>query len=182
LTPDPTHARRAAFVVERGSGRPIHVLGNDVIVKISSRDTGGAFTVFEGRTRPLAGPPLHRHSAQDEWWHILEGEYKFEVDGREIHASAGDTVFAPRGSRHTFQNIGTTLGRTLTTVVPGGVDEFFEELETAAPRGAVPDPSKMLPVFEKYGQELLGPPLAAGRTRTSGAGQETRPTIFVRTY
>ena len=150
---------REAIVVQNGAGRPIHVLGNEVMIKISSRDTDGAFTVFEGYTRPLQGPPLHRHRSHDEWWYILEGEYKFEVDGREIYARAGDTVFAPRGSVHTFQNIGTQSGRTLTTAVPGGIDLFFEELETAARRGAVPDRAKMLPIFEKHEQELLGPPL-----------------------
>jgi mannose-6-phosphate isomerase-like protein (cupin superfamily) len=159
--PIPSDAQLDAFTVACGNGRPIHVLGNDAIIKISSRDTGGAFTVFEGQTQPLAGPPLHRHCNQDEWWYILEGEYKFEVDGREIYAGAGATVFAPRGSRHTFQNIGTTPGRTLTTVIPGGIDLFFEELEAVAPRGAIPDPAKIMPIFKKYDQELLGPPIRA---------------------
>ena len=153
--------RRDGFAVEKDGGRPVHVIGAELTIKISSRDTGGAFAVFEGRTPPLQGPPLHRHEDQDEWWYIVEGDYRFEVDGQEIHASAGATVFAPRGSRHTFQNIGTVTGRTVTTVVPGGVDLFFEELETAAPRGTVPDPAKMMPIFEKHHQELLGPPLGA---------------------
>jgi hypothetical protein len=69
-------------------------------------------------------------------------------------------VFAPRGSRHTFQNIGATPGRTITTVVPGGLDLFFEELEGAVPRGTDLDPAKVVPIFEKHGLELLGPPLA----------------------
>lgn len=157
----PANARRDAFMVESGEGRPIHVAGGDVTIKISSRDTGGAFAVFEGRMPPLGGPPLHLHRDQDEWWYVLEGEFLFEVDGQEIYARAGATVFAPRGSRHTFQNIGTTPGRMITTVVPGGLDIFFEELETAAPRGTVPDPAKIVPIFEKHGLELLGPPLSA---------------------
>jgi hypothetical protein len=49
-------------------------------------------------------------------------------------------------------------------VVPGGLDLFFEELDKALPRGAAPDPATMLPIFEKYGQELLGPPLGARQT------------------
>ena len=159
--PVPENQRREAFVVERGEGRPIHVIGEDVSIKISSRDTVGAFAVFEARTRPLSGPPLHVHYDQDEWWYVAEGEYRFEVDGKEIYASAGATVFAPRGSRHTFQNIGAAPGRTITTVVPGGLDLFFEELEAAAPRGTVPVPAKLLPIFQKYNLELLGPPLAA---------------------
>src|SRR5437899_3119853 len=114
--PVPTNARRDAFVMERNDGRPVHVMAVELTIKISSRDTGGAFAVFEGQTPPLQGPPLHVHRDEDEWWYILEGEYLFEVDGQEIHASAGDTIFAPRGSRHTFQNIGTAPGRTITTV------------------------------------------------------------------
>ena len=167
--PVPTNSRRDAFMVEAGDGRRIHVIGNDVTVKISSRDTGGAYAVFEGITLPQNGPPLHMHREQDEWWYILEGEFRFQVDGEEIYAGPGATVFAPRGSRHTFQNIGHEPGRTLTTVVPGGLDLFFEELETVAPRGAVFDPAKMVPLFEKHGMELLGPPLPATAMPTASA-------------
>jgi quercetin dioxygenase-like cupin family protein len=150
-----------ALVSGHGEGRPVHVLGAELTIKISSRDTNGAFAVFEGHTAPLEGPPLHRHPDHDEWWFIAEGEYRFEVDGEEIYASAGATVFAPRGCRHTFQNVGSKPGWTIATVVPGGIDLFFEELDEAAPRGTVPDPAKIRPVFQKYRQELLGPPLRA---------------------
>lgn len=154
-------AARAARVTEEGAGTRIHVLGAEITVKISSADTGGAFTVFEGLTEPLHGPPLHRHAEQDEWWYIIDGEFRFLVDGREYFARTGDTVFAPRGSVHTFQNVGERTGRTLTTTVPGGIDEFFQDLERAAPRGAVPGPVRMGPVFVKHRQELMGPPLPA---------------------
>jgi mannose-6-phosphate isomerase-like protein (cupin superfamily) len=169
--PVSSNGRRGAFVMKRGDGRPIQVPGGEVTIKISSRDTGGEFAVFEGQTRPLEGPPLHLHRRQDEWWYILEGEYKFEVDGQEIYAGAGSAVFAPRGVPHTFQNIGTTPGRIMTTVVPGGLDIFFEEVEAATPRGTGPDPATMLPIFEKHGLELLGPPLAA-RVVPTAAGAD----------
>jgi mannose-6-phosphate isomerase-like protein (cupin superfamily) len=158
--------RRNAIVVNDSDGRSIDVLGNEVKIKIASRETDNAFTVFESQTEPLQGPPLHLHRDQDECWYILEGEYRFEVDGQEIYACSGATVFAARGTRHSFQNIGTTPGRMITTVVPGGLDVFFEELATVQPRGSAPDPAKILPIFEKHGLELLGPPLAA-RTLTT---------------
>jgi mannose-6-phosphate isomerase-like protein (cupin superfamily) len=157
----PENAVPTALITERGEGQRIYVLGAEITVKISSHATNRAFAVFEGMTAPLQGPPLHVHHEQDEWWHILEGEFRFEVDGQEILARTGDTVFAPRGSRHTFQNMGITPGRMLGTVVPGGLDIFFEELEAAAPRGTVPDPAKLIPIFKKHGQEMVGPPLAA---------------------
>jgi quercetin dioxygenase-like cupin family protein len=172
----PAKARREACIMRRGEGRSIRVIDNDVTIKISSRHTGGAFTVFEGQIMPLQGPPLHLHRDQDESWYVVDGEFKFEVDGQEIYASTGDTVFAPRGSWHTFQNIGAEPGVIVTTVIPGGLDIFFEELEAAAPRGTAPDPSKMLPIFEKHGLELLGPPLAARSASARACDSEMEST------
>lgn len=151
----------APVATPNGQGLEIVVPGGTVWIKISTAATDGAFAVFEGTTRPLEGPPLHLHREQDEWWYILDGEYRFEVDGQEIIARTGDTVFAPRGSRHTFQNIGNHTGRTLTTVIPGGLDVFFEELEMIAPDGNITDPGPVAALFEKHDLELLGPPLSA---------------------
>ena len=151
-----------AFVVEADGdrlGRSLFVICDEISVKISGSDTGGAFAVMENRTMPMGGPPLHLHHEQDEWWYILEGRYRFVVDGREFEAGPGATVFAPKGSRHAFQNIGSTPGRTLVTVVPAGLDEFFEEMDAAVPRGTVPAIGVVVPLFEKYGMELLGSPL-----------------------
>ena len=156
--------RSEAFIRATGEGRTIHVVGDDLVIKVSSRDTGGAFTMFESRTLPLHGPPLHLHREQDETFLVLEGNYLFEVDGQEIYAGPGSTVFAPRGSRHTFQNVGTVPGRMVTTVVPGGLDVFFEELEAVMPAGSSAasfDPAAVNPIFEKHRLELLGPPLSA---------------------
>ena len=158
-----------AFIMEPRDGKAIHVVGDEVIVKVSSHDTDGAFAVFEGRTQPHHGPPLHLHRDEDEVWRVLEGEYLFEVDGEEIYAGPGATVYAPRGTRHTFQNIGRTPGRLVTTVVPGGLDLFFEELEGIAPRGSSLEPAKAVPLFEKYGLELHGPPLAERKVAASAA-------------
>jgi mannose-6-phosphate isomerase-like protein (cupin superfamily) len=144
--------RAGAFSVEAGGDRiggKLFIVGDYVWVKISSRDTNGAFAVLESYSPPLAGPPMHLHHNQDEWFYILEGQYLFEVDGRRFEAGPGATVFAPRETRHTFQNIGSTPGRAVVTVVPGGLDIFFEELSAAVPPGAVPDPAKLVPLFQK---------------------------------
>ena len=153
-----------AFVTEAGGnriGKSLRVVGNEMFVKISSGDTNGAFTVLEDHTPPSGGPPLHVHHVQDEWWYILEGEYLFEVDGKEIHAGPGATVFAPHGSRHAFMNVGTAMGRMLVTAVPGGLDIFFEEVDAASPPDGMPDLDVLAALARKHGLEVLGPPLAA---------------------
>jgi mannose-6-phosphate isomerase-like protein (cupin superfamily) len=153
-----------AFKVDPGEGRvaePLRIFGAELTVKISSRDSGGAFAVVEGVTPPLSGPPMHIHLEQDEWWHVVEGNFKFVVDEQEILAGPGSVVYAPRGSRHTFQNIGEEPGITLATTVPGGFDLFFEEIAAAAVPGARPDPAKLAPIFERHRMVLAGPPLGA---------------------
>lgn len=157
----------SGFVVgplESRNGKVLNVVGDEIRVKVSSQDTNGAFAVAEDHCPPSGGPPLHRHFVQDEWWYIVEGQFRFEVDGVEIHAGPGDTVFAPRGSAHTFQNIGATEGRTIVTVVPGGLDLFFEEVSETVVPGAAPDPAAIAELFRKHGMEMLGPTLAH-RTR-----------------
>lgn len=151
------------FLVAAGKDRlggTLHVFGAETSVKISSHDSGGAYSLMEAITPANSGPPLHLHQREDEWWYILEGNFLFEIDGAQLHAGPGDTVFAPRGSRHTFQNVGATLGKTLVTVVPGGLDMFFQEISAAVPPGTPPEPAVLLPIFAKYGLELLGPPLS----------------------
>ena len=83
------------------------------------------------------------------------------MDGERIHATAGASVYAPRGTAHTFQNVGTTEGRMLVAVQPAGLDTFFADLDSAIRDMREPDMSVVARVFTKHGMELLGPPLAA---------------------
>jgi mannose-6-phosphate isomerase-like protein (cupin superfamily) len=156
------------FLVQPGESRGTGVLdvfGSLISIKMSGRDTGGGYSVFEGRTMPQEGPPLHRHLREDEFFYVLEGHYRFEVDGKTIFAGPGASVFAPRGSAHTFQNVGTTPGRMLGMTNPSGLDEFFTEVAAKTQGMKEPDVPAMMPLFQKYGVELLGPPVAARPTR-----------------
>jgi len=49
-------------------------------------------------------PPLHWHSKQDEFFHVLEGQATFYLGGRKKAAVAGDVVIIPEGQFHTFRN------------------------------------------------------------------------------
>ena len=151
------------FLLQAGEGfdyGALNIPGNLVWVKLASADTDGRCSIVEGHAEPMAGPPLHRHHREDEWFYVLEGEFRFVVDGQEILAGEGCSVFAPRGSAHTFQNIGEKKGRVLAISEPAGLDSLFAELAFATGGMPDPDPELILPIFEKYGLELLGPPLA----------------------
>ena len=143
------------------AGAPLTIFGNEIAVKVGSEDSAGAFAVVEVHTPPGGGPPLHRHSREDETFYILEGEYTFAVDGRRIVAGPGACVFAPLGSVHTFTNSGSGVARMLTMVQPAGLDRYFADLAEAVRGMARPDPATMIAVAARHGLEILGPPLAA---------------------
>ena len=154
---------RLPFVVEAQQPRSqqvFHFLGDTIIVKLSGADTDGRFTIVEETTPSLSGPPLHQHSREDEWLYILEGEYRIQV-GEQVHlAKAGDSLFAPRGIPHTFQNISNVPSRILGFAWPAGIEEFFKEMVVACANG-MPEVAQLQPIFHRYGLELLGPPLSS---------------------
>jgi quercetin dioxygenase-like cupin family protein len=59
----------------RGAPLPL-ILGTGVSIKLASADTARSYTAMECLIAPQAGPPLHRHSREDEAFYVLEGEYK----------------------------------------------------------------------------------------------------------
>jgi len=49
-------------------------------------------------------PPLHWHSRQDEFFHVLQGKAAFYLEDRKHIATAGEVVKVPGGVYHTFRN------------------------------------------------------------------------------
>jgi quercetin dioxygenase-like cupin family protein len=161
---------RKTLVVHAGETReaePLGIFGIPMWIKLSGKDTGGTYAIMEDQTPPEMGPPLHRHSREDESFYVLEGEYVFEVDGERIAAQAGSSVYAPKGTAHRFQNVGVTPGRLLIMVQPAGLDSFFVDIDEATRGAYEPDLSVVVPIFEKHGLELLGSPLPARTRRPS---------------
>ena len=154
---------KQAYIVVAGETRgeaPLSVFGNTIWIKLGGNDTDNNYAIIEAEIPAQSGPPLHRHAREDESFYVLEGEFVFEVDGQEIHAGPGSNVYAPKGTAHRFQNVGATTGRLLTTSQPAGVEDFFMEIDQLAGGAIKPDPATVIPIFAKFGLELLGPPMA----------------------
>src|SRR5690242_15765455 len=106
--------RKRGFIVKTDEVRgkaPLEIYGDQVRLKLDGNDTGGAYAIFEGIVKPNWGPPLHRHTREDESFYVLEGDFLFEVDGQRFPVGPGTVVYAPKGTAHTFQNVGTKTGR-----------------------------------------------------------------------
>jgi quercetin dioxygenase-like cupin family protein len=102
---------------------------DDAGLKASSRSTAGALSVFE--TSVEAGPPLHVHDHEDECLYVLAGELSVRCGNATFDATAGSFVFLPRGRAHRFW-AREGSARLLLIAVPGGIEAYFHEINTAA--------------------------------------------------
>jgi mannose-6-phosphate isomerase-like protein (cupin superfamily) len=152
-----------SFVLDAWQGRtpePLNILGAPTLIKLASADTNGAVLIFQHTIPPLAGPPLHRHSNEDEWFYVLDGQITVQVDGVRSTLRARDSAFAPRGTIHTIQNFGSIPAEILVVVTPGQLQDFFEGLSSLTEGAVAPDPARIEQLAARYGIEVLGPPLS----------------------
>jgi quercetin dioxygenase-like cupin family protein len=74
-----------------GEGESVWVVGDSITLRLTSEDTGGAFSLFEGTIPPGGGPPPHVQHRQDGSFYVLDGGFEFLV--------GEDTVPGSRGAR-----------------------------------------------------------------------------------
>jgi quercetin dioxygenase-like cupin family protein len=75
-----------------------------------------------------AGPPSHDHP-WDEAYYVIEGEVRFGMDGREVLAKAGDFLYAPGGTLHSFQGASDRPARVLIFDAPAHAESFFRDVD-----------------------------------------------------
>jgi mannose-6-phosphate isomerase-like protein (cupin superfamily) len=151
-------------VHQPGKDRSYWVLGDLYTCLASGEQTGGAYALIEGVVPPGGGPPPHIHHREDEAFYIVEGRLTFESDDKQIDAAPGTWVWLPRGSRHTFRNVGQTPARILIVVNPTGLEKFFAEVgQEVTDPGSEPGPAppgdvaKLLARAPDYGLEIFAP-------------------------
>src|SRR3989344_5637755 len=112
-------------------GKKTLVFDHVLIEKVKADDSGKVYGMGEIIVPPKAGPPMHKHEAQ-ETFYILDGEFVFRTieDGKvkKIEASKGDVVHVPSNVEHTFSNQSDKEARLLGLMNPTGLEEFFEKI------------------------------------------------------
>jgi mannose-6-phosphate isomerase-like protein (cupin superfamily) len=119
-------------------------------VRISSRQTDGAYCVCEMTTMPGEGVSLHVHDRDEEFYYILEGAYEIQAGDEQFKAEAGSMVVIPRDVPHQFRNAGDVPARTLMIFRPGGFDEIICEMRQAAAAGTL-DETHRYAILTKWG-------------------------------
>ncbi len=154
------NVQRGATQVDPGEGKTLCVLGDLYRFLVAREHTNGAFAVFETTATPgLPGPP-HIHHREDEAMYVLEGELELSVEGSTSRAGSGAFVSIPRGTLHTWRNVGNAPARILGMMTPGGFEDFFEEVgepveDPYRPPAGPPDVGKVLAAAPRYGLEIL---------------------------
>lgn len=119
---------------------------------IHSGDTDGRFALVEHILDPrVLAAPMHRHTREDEYTFVLEGQVGAVLGGREAVANAGDLLFKPRGEWHTFWNAGDTTARMLELISPAGLEELFRQFGALS---GWPEPPILADMAARYGCAL----------------------------
>lgn len=147
--------------VPLGGGRAVWFNGGLVTFYATGAETGGAFTLFEEALAPQDRALPHLHHDEDQAFYVLEGEHEFVCDGHAFAAGAGSFVYVPRGTAHSYENVGTEPGRLLILSTPaGGTERLFFDLGEPAAQGSLPPPAEPLDItafratVQKYGSDI----------------------------
>src|SRR4051794_13862269 len=145
------------MVVGPGEGEDLRSpIGGDMTYLARGEETNGSLLVAGVGVPPGDGPPLHRHTREDETIYVLEGDLRIKLGDQLSDAPPGSFVFIPRGVAHTFQNVGKQPGRMLLTFAPAGMESFFDRLATLTSF----DPDEFRRAGAEVGTEMVGPALA----------------------
>jgi mannose-6-phosphate isomerase-like protein (cupin superfamily) len=142
-------------VVGAGEDRfssPIAMGFSTMLFKVATNETAGGLFIIEHKGLKNAGPPLHLHIAQEEWFYVIEGKVQFQIGEQRFELGPGKSVLAPRRVPHAFAGSGSTPAHMLIAFSPAG------KMEACFRDGNSPDslPEKRA-YFRRYDMEYVGP-------------------------
>jgi len=113
------------------------VTGEQLRFEKTAADTNGEYVLVEVAVEPHGFvAAAHVHPFQTEAFEILDGTVNFEVGGKTIVASAGETVRVDPGTSHKFWNAGEEPARFRTEVRPAlQFESLIETMFTLAADG-----------------------------------------------
>src|SRR5260370_39385597 len=98
-----------------------------------------------------------RSSFRSLW--VLDGEFSVSLGERTLTAGQGAFVHIPKGTLHTYKNTGSTPGRMIVLLTPGGFERLREELGEPATQLTTPPPVDVgVIVRSRYTTALTTPP------------------------
>lgn len=143
-------------VLRAHAGPSVEIVGVGVRFVLTGDQTGERFSLVEQPIAPRTlAAPLHTHSNEDEYSHVLEGRIGVQIADETIDAGPGDVIAKPRGVPHAFWNAGDEPARVLEIISPAGLEHYFVEAATLfGPHGEVTDPDAVGDMLRRYRIDL----------------------------
>ena len=120
---------------------------------IDETSGSGSLVMFEFVVPPDARVPApHFHKDVDEVIYALEGTTTTTLDGHKHELRAGQSLFVPRGSVHTHENLHSDTARSLIVMTPGTIGRrYFEEVAREVNAPGKPDLAKVKEIMLRHG-------------------------------
>ena len=129
------------------------IRGERYIIRTSSEETNGAYSVLEVVADPRNGEPMHVHDNAEEHFIILEGKAFIANGNNRAEVAASSSMTISRGVPHAWCNLSDDASlHMLVIFTPGGLEELFR-------KNAVTEPAEMRSLAEKFGTRITGPAL-----------------------
>jgi formylglycine-generating enzyme required for sulfatase activity/mannose-6-phosphate isomerase-like protein (cupin superfamily) len=141
---------RVPGVIRKDEGIPLDTTGH-FVTKVDSAQSGGAYFIFRATVEPRRGVLLHKHVGQDEIFYVVEGKFRVQVNGDVYTLTAGDLGNFTKPALHAFHNIGDVPATAVLTVIPGGLENFFRQVDPSK-RGT----PEYIALENKYGMLEIG--------------------------
>lgn len=149
---------QAPKVIRCGSseGTPLGTSGRARLKVLNEPGDGTGYALIEG-SHPSGEPRIrdHVHLRHEESFVVLEGQYQVRLGQDIVVADAGDYVFIPRGTPHTYRNAGTNDARLLNIMSPSDGVQLLAELGALA--GMKVDEALLAEIHSRYDARLVAP-------------------------
>jgi quercetin dioxygenase-like cupin family protein len=156
------------YLVKADEGDFLGVITDVGTIKLSTKDTQGAYLLMSWAVPPQSGVPIHAQGDQ-ETFYILDGRFQFEGINQEgthyeLPATSGTVIHVPKRIPHAYKNVGEAAGHMLVLTTPAGrTEEFFRRFgypvadANAFPTSFIlPEPAEMFKLFQEFNIQVFG--------------------------
>lgn len=151
-TPSPAPTLHPVAAGQDRFGPPRTLGFSSLAFKVATSDAAGNLFVIEHKgLKPGAGPALHLHYSQEEWFYVMEGEVIFQAGDRRLTLRTGESVLAPRRIPHTFSAVGSPAHMLIAFTPAGKMERYFIDA------AANPSASSTQAFINRYDMKWIGP-------------------------
>jgi quercetin dioxygenase-like cupin family protein len=122
--------------------------------KLRGNETGGTFTILEGRILIGEGPKLHIHHFEEETFRVISGQVQFIIGNQTFCAHTGAIVHAKRGVPMAFRNVDSPDAYLQLIFTPSGIEDYFAEVSVVYNTEPYDD-DKATAIAKKYGMDMF---------------------------